>query len=180
MLPVSPMFPVLFLDYDGCLHADDVYLVDGVPLMRRQGAQIFEHANLLAQILAPYADIRIVLSTSWVGTFSLIRAKLYLPDALQQRVVGTTYECRTDKQAWAELSRFEQINRYVRAKNIQSWLALDDDNSDWPESCKQNLVCPTPSLGIGETRVQLELAEKLQWLQSAAPQCRDDGDVVPR
>lgn len=152
------MTSVLFLDYDGCLHSDDVYLVDGVPVMRRSAARIFEHANLLESILAPYPDLRIVLSTSWVGTFSLIRAKLYLPDTLQRRVVGTTYEYRTDKREWDELSRFEQIIRYVNAKGLQSWLALDDDNNHWPESCGRNLVCPIPKLGLGETRVQLELA----------------------
>ena len=120
-------------------------------------------------MLAPYPDLRIVLSTSWVGTFNLVRAKLYLPESLQQRVVGTTYEYRTDKQEWSELSRFEQIIRYVRARNLQSWLALDDDDTDWPQSCKQNLVCPPPRFGIGEARAQMELAEKLQWLQNNGP-----------
>lgn len=157
---------VLFLDYDGCLHADDVFLIDGVPFMRRDGAQIFEHANLLAEILRPFPDVRIVLSTSWVGTFNLIRAKLYLPQTLQHRVVGTTYECRRDKQEWDGLSRFDQIIRYVRANGIQSWLALDDDNEGWPECHKQNLVCPTPKLGIGDRRIQLELAEKLGRLHN--------------
>jgi hypothetical protein len=155
------MEPILFLDYDGCLHADDVYLVDGVPIMRRAGCQMFEHANLLAKILAPYPDVQIVLSTSWVGTFSLIRAKLYLPEALQQRVVGTTYEFREDNLAWMELSRFEQVMHYVRGKNVHSWVALDDDNRDWPEQYGQHLVCPIPRLGLGDARVQTELAEKL-------------------
>ncbi|CAJ0800244.1 hypothetical protein LMG7141_03795 [Ralstonia condita] len=159
---------VLFLDYDGCLHADDVYLIDGVPTMRRPGAQIFEHANLLAKILTPYPDVQIVLSTSWVGTFNLVRAKLYLPQTLQQRVVGTTYAYRTDKEAWAELSRFEQIIRYVRAQNLQAWLALDDDDTGWPEPYKQNLVCPAPRFGIGEPRVQLVLAEKLAKMSRGA------------
>ncbi|MDC6296225.1 HAD domain-containing protein [Ralstonia pseudosolanacearum] len=155
------MTPVLFLDYDGCLHADDVYLVDGVPVMRRDGAQIFEHANLLAELLDPYPQVEIVLSTSWVAKFSLIRTKLYLPEVLQPRVVGTTYEYRTDKLEWIELSRFDQVMRYVRGKNLQSWLALDDDNSYWPECYEQNLICPIPRLGLGEARVQTELADKL-------------------
>lgn len=170
---------VLFLDYDGCLHADDVYLIDGVPVMRRPGAQIFQHANLLAKILAPYPDLKIVLSTSWVGTFNFVRAKLYLPQSVQQRVVGTTYEYRTDKQEWSELSRFEQIVRYAGAKNLQAWLALDDDDTGWPQRYQQNLVCPAPRFGIGEPRVQLELVEKLLWLHSAAPLSRDDDDVGP-
>ena len=170
------MRSVLFLDYDGCLHADDVYLIDGVPVMRREGAQIFEHANMLAKILAPFPDVQIVLSTSWVGIFNFVRAKLYLPQSVQQRVVGTTYEYRTDKQEWSELSRFEQIIRYVRAKNVQSWLALDDDDTGWPQSCQQNLVCPSPRFGIGDGRVQIELADKLQWLQDHAPLERDVDD----
>lgn len=173
------MTSVLFLDYDGCLHADDVYLIDGVPVMRRRGAAIFEHANLLAKMLAPYPDLKIVLSTSWVGSFNFVRAKLYLPQSVQQRVVGTTYEYRTDKQEWSELSRFQQIIRYVRAKNLQSWLALDDDDTDWPQSCEQNLVCPPPRFGIGDARVQIELTEKLRRLHNDAPLERDAEDVGP-
>lgn len=158
---------ILFLDFDGCLHADDVYLVDGVPVMRRDGAQIFEYANLLAEILEPYLDVQIVLSTNWAAKLSFVRAKLYLPAVLQQRVVGTTYEfCsnkgdRFDLAGWLELSRFDQIMRYVSAKGLTSWVALDDDNHCWPESYEQHLVCPMPRLGLGDARVQAELADKL-------------------
>lgn len=161
---------ILFLDYDGCLHADDVYLVDGVPVMRRPGAQIFEYAHLLAEILARYPDVQIVLSTNWVAKLGFIRAKLYLPAALQQRVVGTTYEFRGNKDErlepaeWLELPRFDQIMRYVRGKGLQKWLALDDANHGWHESYAQHLVCPIPRLGLGEARVQSELAHKLEYM----------------
>lgn len=164
----------LFLDYDGCLHADDVYLVDGVPVMRRAGCQIFEYANLLAELLEPFPQVEIVLSTSWVAKLSFVRARLYLPAALRQRVVGSTYEFRSnngdrfDLAEWLQLSRFDQVMRYVRARNLQSWLALDDDNNYWPECFEQQLVCPIPKLGLGEARVQEELSDKLRKLHEAA------------
>ncbi|MRT01548.1 hypothetical protein GJQ57_23165 [Ralstonia pickettii] len=166
---------ILFLDYDGCLHADDVYLVDGVPVMRRDGAQIFEHANLLAEMLSPYPNVQIVLSTNWVAKLGFVRAKLYLPAVLQQRVVGTTHEFRSDGgdrldlAEWLELARFDQIMRYVRGKGLEAWLALDDDNNCWPESFEHHLVCPMPRLGLGDARVQTELADKL------AQMCRSGG-----
>ncbi|AJY44021.1 hypothetical protein I6G56_14755 [Burkholderia humptydooensis] len=164
------MRSVLFLDYDGCLHPHDVYLVDGVPVMRRDGPQLFEHANLLAELLEPYPQVQIVLSTSWVAKFGMIRATLYLPAALQQRVVGTIYEFRTDKTEWAELSRFDQIMRYVNANDVKSWVALDDDNNCWPECFERHLVCPIPRLGLGEPRIQKELADKLRSVHDAVQQ----------
>ncbi len=133
---------ILFLDYDGCLHADDVYLVDGVPVMRREGAQIFEHANLLAEMLEPYPEVQIVLSTTWAAKLSFVRATLYLPAALQQRVVGATLEFRGEKgdrlelAEWLELSRFDQIMRYVRGKGLRDWLRSHSVRSRTTRKCR--------------------------------------------
>ncbi|AXK38505.1 HAD domain-containing protein [Crenobacter cavernae] len=158
------MHPILFLDYDGCLHPDDVYCVNGEPVFRTQGAQLFEHAELLAELLEPYPQLKIVLSTSWVRVFDFNRAKGYLPTTLQNRVIGTTYEFCDDAGEWFELSKFDQIMRYVQGHQIQSWLALDDDNNCWPEIFENNLICPYRRIGLGESRVRVELATKLEQL----------------
>lgn len=53
--------PVLYLDYDDCLHADDVRLVKGKPVIYVDGKPsdqpLFEYAGLLEQLLAPHPDL---------------------------------------------------------------------------------------------------------------------------
>ncbi|MGA3981381.1 HAD domain-containing protein [Ralstonia nicotianae] len=166
------MSPVFFLDYDGCLHPDNVRCVKGAPLLLSGGHQLFEHVQLLVDLLEPYSEVRIVLSTLWARVFGLDEAKSYLPATLQERVVGTTYEFCTDIYEWNELSRFDQIVRYVNGKGIQSWLALDDNNHCWPESFENRLVCPNRHLGLGECRVQEEFATKLAQLNREVQQLR--------
>ena len=59
---------MLFLDFDGVLHPEDVHRRAGNSpyIGSPSGHVLFEHAPLLAAVLRPCPDIRIVLSTSWV------------------------------------------------------------------------------------------------------------------
>ncbi|WP_158510480.1 HAD domain-containing protein [Burkholderia pseudomallei] len=176
------MDSILFLDFDGCLHPDDVYHVEGKPVLRTESAKLFEHADVLADLVSPYPELRIVLSTSWVRVlgfnqameYSLIQgltaAQGYLPMPLKSRVIGTIYEYCTDYVEWAGLSRFDQIFRYVNGRGIASWLTLDDDSNGWPEAFRENLVWVNRRLGLGEHRVREELEEKLARMHSEAPQ----------
>ncbi|KGC61358.1 HAD domain-containing protein [Burkholderia pseudomallei] len=176
------MDSILFLDFDGCLHPDDVYHVEGKPVLRTEGAKLFEHADVLADLLTPYPELRVVLSTSWVRVlgfnqameYSLIRgltqAQGYLPIPLKSRVIGTIYENCTDYVEWAGLTRFDHIFRYVNRRGIASWLTLDDDSNGWPEAFRENLVWVNRRLGLGERRVREELEEKLARMHSEAPQ----------
>jgi len=158
------MTSVLFLDFDGCLHPDDVRRVNGSPVLMTEGGQLFQHVHLLADTLEPYPTLSIVLSTRWVPVFGFEEAMARLPAGLRSRVVGTIYEYCKDRWEWSELSRFDQIMRYVEGKGIGPWLALEDDNHCWPEAFQKRLVCPNPRLGLGEPRVQAALVDKLARL----------------
>ena len=68
------MPPILFLDYDGVLHPDDVYLECGRPVLHATG-QLFMWAPLLEDALADHPDVRIVLSTSWARELRFTRAR---------------------------------------------------------------------------------------------------------
>ncbi|WP_426399474.1 HAD domain-containing protein [Ralstonia sp. R-29] len=171
------MGAVLFLDFDGCLHPDNVRRIDGAPVLLTEGSELFEHAGLLVDLLAPYPDLQLVLSTSWVKVFGQDEALRRLPPELQRRVVGTTYEYCTDVYEWCELSRFDQVMRYFAGKHVESWLALDDDNDRWPEFFEKNLVCPNPRLGLGERRAQEELADKLARLHHECQRHRQPSEA---
>ena len=155
---------ILFLDFDGVLHPDAVYLQRGRPELRTEGS-LFMWAPQLIEALRPYPGLRIVLSTSWVEWRGYRRTRAELPEVLQSRVIGATWHSRVDPVEWQMLTRYEQIRRYLGNRQ-ESWLALDDDNADWADADRQRLVWCNGETGIGnpETRARLQrvLAEGSQ------------------
>jgi hypothetical protein len=158
----------LFLDYDGVLHADDVYRTKkGIAL--KSGGALFEHAHVLAAAIEPHPEVKIVLSTSWVRELGFSRAKKYLSEVLQARVRGSTYHTGYEADEfigtpWTSLTRYEQIARHVARHNLTNWLAVDNDNEGWPESLAHRLVHTDGWLGLGDPAAQICLATVLKDL----------------
>jgi hypothetical protein len=153
---------LLYLDYDGVLHPEDVYRhpTRGVFLAGKYpGHSLFEHAEMLADELAPYPDLRVVLSSSWVRVLRYRRALSYLPKRLQERVIGSTFHTRMNQDLFLTLSRGQQVLGDASRRRATRWLALDDDAEDWPESHRENLVHTDPVGGLAavlpELRFQL-------------------------
>lgn len=163
------MHPVLFLAFDGCLHAEGTRHVDGEPKLHGEKHTLFEHTGLLARLLEPYPEVRIVLSTPWSRIHGLERAREFLPAELRTRVVGTTHEFCGDFVEWAELTEFDQIMRYVDGHGIRTWLALSCDKYYWPEAFRKNRIWVYSRVGLGEDRARVELAEKLKQLRHEVP-----------
>ncbi|MBI6814935.1 hypothetical protein YA0032_28015 [Pseudomonas amygdali] len=78
---------VLFLDFDGVLHPDAVYLSSSGPILRDEG-ELFMWAPNLENVLEQFPSVSLVLSTSWVRHLGFKRAKNYLSTALSSRVVN--------------------------------------------------------------------------------------------
>lgn len=68
--------PVLYLDFDGVLHPDEVYRIRGRIVLRFDGMNMFEWAPLLAEHLEPYPDVQIILSTSRVRVLSFTKGRV--------------------------------------------------------------------------------------------------------
>ncbi|WP_459568224.1 HAD domain-containing protein [Cupriavidus sp. 8B] len=166
---------ILFLDYDGVLHPDAAYLVNGRPELHADG-ELFMWAPVLEGILRPYPDVRIVLSTSWVRVLGFSRARDYLSPELRARVIGATWHSamrrhseashRVDESWFNALSRYEQIARYIvrggpRAAN---WIAVDDDADGWDERLRNRLVKTDEELGLSSLDAQEELRIVLREL----------------
>lgn len=151
----------LFLDYDGVLHADDVYRnKSGIAL--KSGGTLFEHAAILAEAIEQHHNVKIVLSTSWVRELGFERAKKYLPSSLQIRVTGATYHSSFElddglQTPWVLLNRYEQIERHVMKHNIKDWLAVDNDSEGWPEKLEHHLVHTDDDLGLSDLAAQQRL-----------------------
>jgi HAD domain in Swiss Army Knife RNA repair proteins len=155
---------ILYLDYDGVLHPEDVRLDRRrrAYIASPEGHRLFEHAELLNGLLAPYPEISLVLSTSWVRVYgSVSRVAKRLPPALGTRVIGATYHREMDEHRFAQMPRGMQIWADVLRRHPIDWLAVDDMHHDWPVWCRANLVCSDAILGISAPPVLAELRAKL-------------------
>jgi hypothetical protein len=157
---------VLYLDFDGVLHPENVWRRPGAGpyVATPPGHRVFELAPLLAQALEPYPDLRIVLATSWVRVLSFTQAARRLPAGLRARVIGATYHSRMEAAAFLEMPRGVQILADVSRRRPAAWLALDDDTEGWPPLYRAHLVRTHAVLGISAPEVFAELRDKLAGL----------------
>ena len=157
---------VLYLDYDGALHHEDVWWTPRRgPFIKAGGDfRLFQHAHLLSQALEPHPRIAIVLSTSWVRHYRFTKAARFLPLELRRRVIGATFHTDMHERSFATKPRGLQIWEDVQRRQPKAWLALDDDDELWPEALRANLIKTHPELGISEPNVLAELRVKLALL----------------
>ncbi|ELP97480.1 hypothetical protein A979_19825 [Pseudomonas syringae BRIP34876] len=157
---------VLFLDYDGVLHPDAVYLSRQGPALRAEG-ELFMWAPALVEILEQFREVSLVLSTSWVRNLSFKRALSFLPPDLGKRVTGATWhssmarDC-ADESKWDGRTRYYQISRFAARAQLVNWVSLDDDPEGWGATAQHRLVACNPDLGLGDPQTQRLLVEALQ------------------
>ncbi len=151
--------PLLYLGFDGVLHHADVHLTQfGASVAR--GA-LFQHATALERLLAPFPDVRIILSTRWVRVFGVDRATQSLPPALWPRVVGATTGLAL-REAEPHVPRGMEVWADVQRRHAHPrWVAVDDDDAGWTEESRPHLVHSDAQLGLGNPRVAEALASAL-------------------
>ena len=167
----------LYLDFDGVLHHEDVHIKRVVT--QRQGIKrhlyfgekawsdlddnkLLQHAQLLEQLLLPYPNVKIILSTSWVRVLGYSKARKKLPYGLRKRVVGSTFHSKTRQIEFLQDSRGMQIWGDVQRRKPRAWVAIDDDVFGWPKWSLGNLVDSNEIDGISDHLVQEKLIEKLK------------------
>lgn len=160
---------LLYLDYDGVLHHQNVLwhprkgAYPGPP-----GFTLFEHAPLLGELLEPYPDIGIVLSTSWVRTYGCYGASKRLPTSLRHRVVGATYHSRMNERSFIELPRGQQVIEDVIRRQPLDWLALDDIDEGWSPEVHNQVLLTDETLGIGAPGMPERIGSALKRLIPAS------------
>lgn len=160
---------MLYLDFDGPLHPDAVYIASSGQIeLRAPGHRLFESMHLLETLLEPHPSIRIVLSTSWVfmKSFSFARRQLSAP--LQSRVLGATFHSREDRDSFARMTRWQQIARDVARRRPHAWIALDDDDFEWPEEHRHRLVKADEWNGLQDETCRTRLADAIALAASSA------------
>lgn len=153
--------PVLYLDYDGVLHSDNVYWKPGNGIYVEKGhGSLFEHADILVDALAKWPDLGIVLSTSWVPTLGFSAARERLPEALRGRVIGATWHSLfnqdPDMRAWWDAAtRYETILADIARRGPKAWLAIDDTDLGWATTARKHLVHTHSEHGLRQCREDL-------------------------
>lgn len=157
---------VCYCDYDGVLHDEAVYWsrLEGI-YIRTPGRELFEWASILEELVAPYPDLKIVLSTSWVRFKRYGFAKGQLPLGLQSRVIGATFHSReTDRLEFDNMSRGSQVWADVERRKPERWFAIDNDERGWPPWCRDHLIKTDDRLGLSEPAVQEQIRKFLAAL----------------
>ncbi|MFN7152403.1 MAG: HAD domain-containing protein [Acidovorax sp.] len=154
---------ILYLDFDGVLHHQDVWRHPRRGLYFGPGAQghkLFENSPLLEQLLSPYPNAVIVLSTSWVRSLRYSRAAGKLPPALKARVVGATFHTHMNASSFDGLTRAQQVLNDVYRRAPSAWVAVDDALG-WPTEAEPHFVPSDPTSGIADPTVECNLETKL-------------------
>lgn len=157
---------ILYLDFDGVLHDEEVYShAERGIYLRTVGRCLFEWEPILVELLAPHPQVQIVLSTSWVPMRSFDYARSRLTAALQARVIGATFHRKKmQREEFILLPRGLQIVQDACRRRTARWFAIDDDDAYWPQGARSNLVLANGSSGIGERAVQYKIAQQLKAL----------------
>jgi hypothetical protein len=154
----------LYLDFDGVLHHENVRVSNrgGPYLQAPPRYQLFQHADMLAELLAPYPELLIVLSTSWAVRYGVATAASRLPEALQDRVIGGTFHSKHMRESeFLELHRGQQVTADVARRQPRDWLALDDDEEGWGSSAHHHVLTHMYE-GISDPEVLALLKTKLE------------------
>lgn len=163
---------ILFLDFDGVLHPDAVYLERGRPVLHAEGT-LFMWAPLLADMLSKYPHVQIVLSTSWARHFGFARARDFLPEQLRHRAIGATWHSamagntigwnsRSSSTWWDNVDRFEQIKRWVNRAGVVEWVAIDDQPLGWADADRGKLIQTDSNFGLSDADILVRLEQCLQ------------------
>jgi hypothetical protein len=157
---------VCYLDYDGVVHDDAVYCSSNRGIyIRTPGCALFEWMHILDNLLTPYPKLKIVLSTSWVRSRSFEFAKKQLSPTLQARVIGATFHNRLmQKRDFDQMSRGHQVLSDVGRRQPTSWFAIDNDDFEWPDRHRGNLIKTEDRLGLSDTAAQESVRDVLKMM----------------
>ncbi|WP_308142729.1 HAD domain-containing protein [Burkholderia pseudomallei] len=142
----------LFTDFDGVVHPADATTFDRAGRLVAD-PRLFAWLPVLADILAPYPAVRIVVSSDW---------RRWLDDDNLRRVLGPLAPRFAGVMETWGASRADEILEEVRRRRLTRWLALDDHPSVAKASVRDDrfIVC-APDSGLSAPAVQALLRARL-------------------
>ena len=141
---------IVFLDFDGVLHPGTVSREEHFICLPR-----FE------RVVREFDHARIVVSSSWRCFYTLAQMAEHFSADIRPRIVGATPII----EPHVPHTRHDEIQLYLTglSRTHGSWIAIDDNPAEFPQGCRNLLLC-NPSCGFDN-----EMAVKLRaWLIGAA------------
>jgi hypothetical protein len=155
---------IVYLDFDGVLHDEDVVWKRGKGIYVNTAARsLFEWEPFLIELLAPHPEVKIVLSTSWVLVKSFDYAKHRLSQPLRDRVVGATFHKHfMERESFINMPRGLQVCGDVLRRKPMNWLAIDDDGLGWPAWSVDKLLLTDGRLGLSDPATRQDIQRRLK------------------
>ncbi|MGF6787365.1 hypothetical protein OKW27_001678 [Paraburkholderia sp. 35.1] len=137
--------------------------------------KLFEFASVLDDLLSPYPEVEIIISSDWSLVLGTEFTRAAIPSqGLRDRISGATFDgCTFNSLLWPVLSRGEQILDYVKRNAPLEWLAVDD-RTDGFEAHRLRLVNCQTDVGLGDSAVVEQFRDRLQRFFTKAP--NDDAE----
>lgn len=146
---------VVFLDFDGVLHPVGEPALDE-DFRLAPNPRLFCYLPHLIEALAPYPEVRIVVSSDW--------RRLFDDDTLRG-CLGTLGDRFYGVVETFGGTRAEEIYKEVVRRGLMHWLVLDDHPSVVEASSTDvRFIACDSRLGLGNTETQAELREKLSQI----------------
>ncbi|OBR47205.1 hypothetical protein A6456_32945 [Paraburkholderia tropica] len=163
--------PTLFVDFEGTLHIGHASIDERGEIALDTGRPLFEFAPLLADLLEPYPEVVLVLTTSWLMTLNAQEVTSLLPLELARRVVGTTQNIKPRlSYLLGGTARTYVITSYAYGASLTKWLAIDDSVfgaerfGREPGELAHHFVLLDSAQGLGDINAQKRVK---QWPREA-------------
>ncbi len=136
---------LIFLDFDGVLHEAHGDLEEH---------QFFQWVPILAELIAPHADVHVVVHSSWRHMHTAEELSSFMR-GLAERYLG----------AVPPGPRERAIREYLRqVPHVRDYLVIDDSPGEFSRIRGRRLLICDPVTGLSAQDVQRQL---LGWLENA-------------
>jgi hypothetical protein len=157
-----PDAPTLNLNYGGVLNIGHGLVDHNGVITLDSGRPLFEFAPHLVDVLAPWPQVQIIVTTSWLQTLGAEKTIALLPVELRRRVVGTTLETPPRLSEISNGSaKAMTVIRHAVKHGLTTWLALDDEAWGVPSDFEQHFLHTDPDTALCAPGARKQLRE---WL----------------
>ncbi|ASL47824.1 hypothetical protein bAD24_III10535 [Burkholderia sp. AD24] len=154
--------PTLYLNYGGVLNIGHGVVDDHGVVTLDSGRPPFEFAPVLVEVLAPWPQVQIIVTTSWLRTLGVEKTIALLPGALCRRVVGTTLGTPPRLGEIRDgTAKTMTVIRHALKHGVTIWLALDDEAWGVPSDYEQHFLHTDSDTALGAPGTGKRLRE---WL----------------
>jgi hypothetical protein len=154
--------PTLYLNLGGVLNVGHGLLDEFGDITLDTCRPLLEYAPYLVDVLTPYPQVQIVLTTSWLHSLGTGKTIALLPDELRHRVAGTTLGT---PPRLAEIkdgtAKTMTVIRHAAKNYMTTWLALDDEAWGVPREFEPHFLHTKSETALGAPEARKHLRE---WL----------------